>query len=367
MNVQENKRVLLLEPYYGGSHKLFLQGLQKYVDAEYTILTLPARKWKMRMQFSAIWFVQQLAEMLPQKIFFDVVLCSTFVDVALLRALLFSLKGWNHQATIKTYFHENQFAYPNQQSDLSMRQFRSINFTTALASDGCAFNSNYNLDTFLSGVQGVTKVAADMQLISSVENIRQKSVVLYPGMDYSAIDENMVAASSNDPPIIVWNHRWEHDKGPDIFFDALYALQEKKAAFQLIVLGKSYPHIPEYFHDAQNRLKKRIVHFAYAESRQQYAELLLQADIIVSTAKHEFFGIAILEGVRAGCYPLLPAKLSYPELFDKEFLYTPDRLVNKLENYLQRPSGLGKETAERLTERFSWQVCKEKYMKWLFS
>ena len=183
------KRVLLLEPYYGGSHKQFLAGIQQWVDAEFVLLSLPARKWKMRMQFSAIWFVEQIKAMPLVKQRFDVVLCSTFVDVAVLRALLCSLPHWNQKALVKTYFHENQFAYPSQQKDISMRQFTSINCSTALASDSCAFNSNYNLDSFVSGVQKVSKFASDMKIEKSVETIREKSVVLSPGMDYSFIDE----------------------------------------------------------------------------------------------------------------------------------------------------------------------------------
>ena len=53
------KRILILEPYYGGSHKYFLDGLQKHVRANYHLLALPARNWKMRMQLSALWFVEQ--------------------------------------------------------------------------------------------------------------------------------------------------------------------------------------------------------------------------------------------------------------------------------------------------------------------
>ena len=35
---------------------------------------------------------------------------------------------------------------------------------------------------------------------------------------------------------------------------------------------------------------------------------------MLSTARHEFFGIAVAEALRAGCLPWLPARLSYPEL-----------------------------------------------------
>ncbi len=359
------KRVLLLEPYYGGSHKQFLLGVQQCVDAEFVLLSLPARKWKMRMQFSAIWFVEQIKAMPVAEQQFDVVLCSTFVDVAVLRALLCSLPHWNQKAVMKTYFHENQFAYPSQQKDISMRQFTSINCSTALASNSCAFNSYYNLDSFVSGVHKVTKFASDMRIAGSVEAIRKKSVVLSPGMDYSFIDEVPAPVKTDGPPVIVWNHRWEHDKGPDDFFAALYSIQNKNIPFRLIVLGESYPNMPACFAEAEKRLTDEILHFAYAESRKHYAELLRMGDIVVSTAKHEFFGISVLEAIRAGCYPLLPDSLSYPELYPQEFQYSSGTLTRRLEKLLRSPVSFAAATAHELTERFSWHQLQKKYKQWL--
>jgi glycosyltransferase involved in cell wall biosynthesis len=359
------KRVLLIEPYYGGSHKQFLAGIQQWVNAEFVLLSLPARKWKMRMQFSAIWFVQQIKEMPVDEQQFDMVLCSTFVDVALLRALLCSLAHWNQKTVVKTYYHENQFAYPSQQKDISMRQFTSINYTSALASDGCAFNSHYNLDSFINGVRKVIKFASDMKIVKSVEEMRKKCVVLHPGMDYSFIDEVPVSTKSDGPPVIVWNHRWEHDKGPEDFFAALYSIQKKDIPFRLIVLGESYPNMPVCFAEAKKRLDNESIHFAYAESRAQYAELLRMGDIVVSTAKHEFFGISVLEAIRAGCHPLLPDSLSYPELYPKKYLYSSGKLVQRLGELLRSSVYIEEEKSKELTENYSWQQLQKKYTQWL--
>ena len=43
---------------------------------------------------------------------------------------------------------------------------------------------------------------------------------------------------------------------------------------------------------------------------------MAQADVVVSTADHEFFGIGIVEATAAGAVPLLPRRLSYPELLE---------------------------------------------------
>lgn len=287
--------------------------------------------------------------------------------MAVLRALLFNLPHWNQKAVVKTYFHENQIAYPSQQKDISMRQFVSINYTTALASDSCAFNSHYNLDTFVNGVRRITKFASDMKITESADDIFRKSVVLQPGMDYSFIDSLPPSNKMDGPPVIVWNHRWEHDKGPEEFFAALYSLKKKGIRFCLIVLGESYANMPSCFAEAKEALKNEIIHFGYVESRKRYAELLCQGDIIISTARHEFFGISVLEAVRAGLYPLLPESLSYPELYPKEYLYSAGSLVQRLEALLLSSACISADTSKALTERFSWQQLKDKYKNWLLS
>jgi len=363
------RRILIIEPYYGGSHKLFLKGLQKTVTADYTLLTLPARKWKMRMQLSAIWFVQKIKEIPLAQRCFDTVLCSTFVDVAVLRSLLIAVPGWNPEARVVTYYHENQFAYPGQTADPTIRQFTAINFTTALASDCCAFNSKYNMESFLGAIEFSLKRVTDMTLLSCVAEIRKKSEVLYPGMDYLSIDNAVSARSkkvNNAPLVIAWNHRWEHDKGPELFFEALMFLQKKGIDFSLIVLGQSFAKQPDCFKDAAIRFKDEIIHFGYAESRDTYSQLLHQADVIVSTARHEFFGISMLEGIRAGCYPLLPADLSYPELYEKQYQYTPGKLGKSLLEFMRSPMQLTEQAVDILTSRFSWIKLEKQYENFLF-
>ena len=48
--------------------------------------------------------------------------------------------------------------------------------------------------------------------------------------------------------------------------------------------------------------------------RDRYRRLLWEATLTFSTADHEYFGISILEAAYAHTLPLLPARLSYPEI-----------------------------------------------------
>ncbi|RUA03760.1 MAG: DUF3524 domain-containing protein [Deltaproteobacteria bacterium] len=353
---------LLIEPYYGGSHRAFIDGLQQHLDFKFTLLSLPARKWKMRMQLAALWVCDKIISLAAEGKQYDGMLCSTFIDIAVLRSQLFRA-GIELPAAV--YFHENQFSYPGQVSDPGQHQFTAINFTSALTADYLAFNSRYNLDTFISGIRDYLKKAADMKLRHLVDTVIDKTSVLYPGIDFSAFDQVTASPGTNKKPVIIWNHRWEHDKNPHQFFTSLVNLSEKGLAFELIILGQRFKHQPDIFSWAQEKLKAHIIHFGYAENRKEYANLLARGDIIVSTALHEFFGMAILEGVRSGCRPLVPDRLAYMELFPDAFRYPDGKFTRRLEQLIENFIPLGKKESLQLTERFSWPAVAGAYMKWL--
>lgn len=361
-------KVLVLEPYYGGSHKLFLDSLAIFVEADYHFMTLPARKWKMRMQLSAPWFVQCIKELKEEERKFDVVLCSTFIDAAVFKAMAWTITGWNQNAKIVIYYHENQFAYPNQEEAPNNYQFNSINFNSAVVADSLAFNSKFNKRTFLAGCKKYIKSAADMKLTQCYDELVNKSRVLHLGLNFDALDKIQRKESTDKTIKIIWNHRWEHDKNPDEFFDALRALKKRGVRFKLIVLGESFRDIPDCFIQAERDFEENMIHFGFAENRETYRQLLKSADIVVSTAFHEFFGISVIEAVRAGCFPILPQRLSYPELFDKkDYFYKEGKLDRTLENLIRNYRRLEDVEIKRLTEKYSWPNISGDYKQWLLN
>jgi glycosyltransferase involved in cell wall biosynthesis len=56
-----------------------------------------------------------------------------------------------------------------------------------------------------------------------------------------------------------------------------------------------------------------VVRWGYQPDK-AYWQALRAADVVVSTARHEFFGIGVVEAISAGCWPLLPDRLAYPEV-----------------------------------------------------
>jgi glycosyltransferase involved in cell wall biosynthesis len=55
--------------------------------------------------------------------------------------------------------------------------------------------------------------------------------------------------------------------------------------------------------------------------RAQYLKLLNDVDVVVSTARQEFQGIAVLEAIAAGCCPVVPDSLAYREFVPEAYRY----------------------------------------------
>ena len=89
---------------------------------------------------------------------------------------------------------------------------------------------------------------------------------------------------------------------------------------------------------------------------------------MISTARQENFGIAVIEAVRYGCVPLLPARLAYPEIIPKRFhpqvLYKdPGELVEKLSRLITDYSEFEKLRCDlsKQMSRFAWENLIDRY------
>ena len=156
----------------------------------------------------------------------------------------------------------------------------------------------------------------DHSHLDCVDEVRRKATVLPVGVDLRRLDAVPEGGRRDGPPVVLWNQRWEYDKDPETFFRALYALAKEGVCFRVVISGQSHRQTAPEFNAAREKLGDRVVHFGYAEE-DTYAELLRRADIVVSTAIHEFFGVAVVEATYSGCFPVLPNRLSYPELIPK--------------------------------------------------
>ncbi len=340
-------RVLVVEPYFGGSHKAVLDALLPALPFEHDLLAMPARKWKWRMRGAAIVLADQVRRLHAAGVRWDLVYASTFVNLAELVALARpALDG----VPAIVYFHENQLMYPARHEAEWDFQFPLTNITSALVADVCLFNTRWHLDGFLERIDPFLKQFPDFVPRGAADRIARKARVLAPPFDPAVFDAR--PARRGDHVRIIWPHRWEHDKDPDAFFAAMRALASEGLDFEVVVAGQSFKESEPRIAEAAASLGDRLVHLGAPDSRETYADLLASADIAVSTARNEFFGLAMVEACYAGCWPVVPDALAYPELYPSETRYSsPQELVARLRALVvERPAPYG---ARAIAEPFT--------------
>jgi len=328
-------RILYVEPWHGGSHAAFGDALVRGIAADWTRLELPARHWKWRMRGVAAWLALEHGATLRAG--HDVLFASSFVPLAELVGLVPELA----RVPAILYFHENQLAYPHEggarERDL---HFGFTQLVSALAATRCAFNSAFNRDSFLAAARELLGRMPDAVPRGWVERIAERSVVLPVPLDLPDIAPPVHvvdAATRARGPLVVWNHRWEFDKDPATFLAVVRRLVDAGVPLRIAICGQRFARCPRELDEAPAWLGDRLVHFGAIEERGEYLALLGRADIVVSTAIHEFFGLAVLEAVHLGAMPLVPDRLAYPELVPAEHRWSDaEDLARRLRAASQR-------------------------------
>ncbi|CAF1534819.1 unnamed protein product [Rotaria sp. Silwood1] len=358
--------ILLIEAFYDGSHRSLIDLLHRILSPRSMLITLPGTKWPWRARCSSLI----LSDMIPKNEHsFKYLFSSSIVNLSELISLRIDLRS------LKTiiYFHENDLAYPKQNEKQEQRDFQYgyNQILTALVADICLFNSYYNLNTFIdkigSFLNRIPSPKPNTQQIRTI--IENKSKVFYYPLDKTILPIK-INNDKTGPLCIVWPHRWEHDKDPETFFSVILELyQTYSLEFSLIILGQSYGEQPSIFSEILSKLPSNYIrHCGFVESKSDYEKLLMEGDVVVSTAQHEFFGVAMLEACRAGCIPIVPDRLVYPEIYTNEqYRYrTKTQLLNKLKEYCLKPDYLRNKVDKQDTFQFEWdknELIRQQYLQ----
>lgn len=361
--MRATKEVLILEPFYGGSHKQLIDiicTLLQKQNISYDLLILPSKKWHWKARTSALEFFGKIDFSKS----YNVIFCSSVLNLCELKGLN---SAFSKSRTV-VYFHENQLEYPVQKKKERDFQYGYNQILTALSADFLLFNSCYNMESFLTKINKYVKKIPGSTFPNLEDKVRPKCHVIY----FPVITSHLMkfkSSASNDVLQIVWAHRWEHDKDPETFFDVLVELKDNDCQFQVSVLGEKFNEIPEVFDKAEKILgSSYIKHWGYVEDKQKYYNILASSDIAISTALHEFFGVSLVEAVSLGCFPLCPNRLVYPEMYPQNCLYNTQRqLFKRLKQYCKNKN-LAKThyyATDFKLERFDWDTLQKSYLDYL--
>ncbi len=317
------RQILLLSAYRADSHAAWADWLQRSLTGfRWRTLELPGRHFRWRIRGNPLSWLDALAEE-PAP---DLILATSMVDLSTIRGLhphLAGVPAWY-------YFHENQFVHPVSDRQVKSVEPQIVQVYGALCADRLLFNSAFNRDSFLEGVKRLLHRMPDHAPRGVADRLRDKCQLC-------PVPVTPIApAPERDERLILWSHRWEYDKQPEVFARAMVKLADRGVAFRLALLGARHREPGEALQLLRKRLGDRIVADGKL-SGQAYHEVVGRAGIAVSTARHELQGLAMLEAASAGVRPLVPDHLCYPEQYSSCYRYPADdmeALVRRLEQWL---------------------------------
>ncbi len=343
--------MLLLSAYDAYSHQLWRTTLvDMFPQINWTVLSLPPRYFAWRVRGNSLSWAFNHRDQLTDN--YDMVLATSLTDLSALRGFVPELA----QLPAMVYFHENQFAYPenrgpenrgpenrrpenrrpeSQQPEgetVARVQAQLTSLYTALCADQVLFNSDWNRRSFFTGAGQLLAKLPDHVPGNLLAELQNKSQVLAVPLADQLFRETQRTAqwtrAAEEPVNIVWNHRHEYDKGPALLLSIVNRLCDRGVAFRLHLLGQRFRSSPVEFDSIRSRLQQHYQDRGispgvdeWVSDRQTYQALLAQSDIVLSTAEHDFQGLSVLEASILGCLPAVPDALAYPEYFASHFRY----------------------------------------------
>ena len=346
-------KVLALNPYHGGSHAAFLDGWRSHSRHAFTIVTLPPHKWKWRMRHGAVTLAARVNALAESNQQWDALWTTSMLNLAEFKGLT---KRSVADLPAVVYFHENQLTYPlhnDEQRDLHLAYSQ---FTSALAAAAVWFNRGHHRDTFCDAMRAFLRTMPDPDQSALLPALQNRSTVHYPPIPPPP-ETDRKRGQSRVTPHLLWAARWEYDKNPALLLEGLIELEQRGFDFKLSVIGQRFRQSPPEFEQIQRRFAGRLACFGYLESRDAYEAALTESDVFISTADHEFFGIAAVEAAARGCAAVLPERLAYPEVFgDRATWYdgSAEGLADAVQKAALQSTDERDQLAHDTVERFGW-------------
>ncbi len=328
-------RVLLIETFFGGSHRAWAEGWRDHSRHHIELLTLEPQAWRWRMRGAAATLAPIVLERARSADRPDIIVASDMIDLSVLLALT---RRELTAVPVVLYLHENQLTYPRRPGEALDQGLAWTTWNNLLVADRVWCNSAFHRDDVLGALTGFLAAVPDHDHRDRLGAVAAKTRVQPVGVSLDPW-RGAVTRRRGSPPLVLSNQRWHHDKDVDAVVRALVRLADEGVDFRAAVVGDDTGGEAETINPLLDRLGPRVVARGH-RSRADYETLLGDSDIVVSAARNEFFGIAVVEATAAGAVPVLPRRLAYPETMPSRYheavLHEPGRLGSALRHTIEQ-------------------------------
>lgn len=202
--------------------------------------------------------------------------------------------------------------------------------------DGIFVGSDYSAHSIITRLLSFVTEEDGKQI---ARNIHAQGMPL----DYKMLD------SINEPkkPIILFPHRFDTEKQPNIFLDAIEVVAKRynpstPIEFCFCTSRETLTSNAQWLLDKLSYLQNSLdglhehnyfITVRHDLSKKAYYELLSSSLCMVSTTIEENFGYCLVEALALGTMPIVPNAFSHPEILDghEEYMYeTFDELTAKM-------------------------------------
>ncbi|MFB6257343.1 MAG: DUF3524 domain-containing protein [Flavobacteriales bacterium] len=343
-------QILHVEPFYSGSHRGWAERIQAFSDHHIQTLSLEGKNWKWRMLGGAPILARRYVQEGHRP---DLILASSMLDLPTFLGAIARSVGM--PPPVLLYAHEDQFLYPVPDERAVFKEqrknFGAVNWRSALIADRVLFNSDFHRQEALKAYRAFVERAPDHRDPELFEELPAKSGVIPPMPDLRSLDEGDIGSdTSSSRKSILWNHRWEAEKGPERFADLLTTLKDEGYDLELILAGPSgkAENVRRYL---QEKFPERIHRAELIPDRAEYLRCLDRADLLPVTSDQDFFGLSVVEAMYLRTVPILPDRLAYPEHLSDELRHClfqdQEEALERLRSFLKKDPTPEKEEARR--------------------
>jgi len=328
--------IVVVNPWAAGSHLAWAQGWQQASRHRIHHVSHEGRSWRWRMRGAAVTLAEEAVEWGCEHGAPNLVVATDMLDLPVFLALI--RRTAPHIRSV-VYMHENQLCYPRQPGEPLDQGLAWTTWCNVVVADSVWFNSEFHRSSFLDALPEFLGSVADHDHLHLIDVVAAKSRVVPVGVDIAAIRGlRHQRATPGSTPLVLSNHRWHHDKDVGAILRALRRLADAGVAFRLAIAGDHEGGCRDELMPLIEGLGDHVESVGH-QSRAAYLDLLDRADIVVSAARNEFFGVSVVEAVAAGAIPVLPNSLAYPEVIPSQYheavLYEPGGLTEALRRTIE--------------------------------